>query len=44
MAVNAAPEGTTFMPKSGVHRLQTVTPKNGNTFLGEPGAILDGEN
>jgi parallel beta-helix repeat protein len=41
-AVNAFPGGTTFLLKAGVHRLQSVTPKSGNTFVGEPGAILRG--
>jgi len=34
--------GTTFTLKAGVHRLQRLTPKDGNTFVGEPGAILSG--
>ena len=42
-AVNANPAGTTFLLKSGVHRRQQVRPKDGNTFLGEPGTVLDGE-
>jgi parallel beta-helix repeat protein len=41
--VNAAPAGTAFTIKAGIHRSQRVTPKSGNTFAGEPGAILDGE-
>jgi hypothetical protein len=41
-AVNAAPEGTTFWIKAGVHRLQSVIPKRRQTFLGEPGAVLSG--
>src|SRR4029453_12431596 len=41
-AVNAAPEGTTFWIKAGVHRLQSVIPKHRQTFLGEPGAVLSG--
>jgi parallel beta-helix repeat protein len=41
--VTAAPGGTAFTIKAGVHRSQRVTPKSGNTFAGEPGAILDGE-
>lgn len=43
-AVAAAPEGTAFLLKSGVYRRQSITPKTGHAFLGEPGAILDGEN
>jgi hypothetical protein len=41
-AVNGAPEGATFFIRAGVHRLQRVTPKNRQTFLGEPGAIMSG--
>lgn len=43
-AVDRNPEGTAFIIKSGVHRLQQVIPKNGNTFTGEPGAIMNGAN
>jgi parallel beta-helix repeat protein len=42
-AVNANPGGTVFRILAGVHRRQSVVPKSGNQFLGEPGAILDGE-
>ena len=42
-AVNANPEGTTFIIKAGVHRRQSVKPKPRMTFIGEPGAVLDGE-
>jgi parallel beta-helix repeat protein len=41
-AVDSNPEGTTFTIKAGVHRLQQVIPRNGNTFIGEPGAIMSG--
>ena len=41
-AVNSNPEGTPFTLKAGIHRHQTVVPKNGNTFIGEPGAIMSG--
>jgi parallel beta-helix repeat protein len=41
-AVNAFPDGTAFLLKTGVHRLQQVSPRNGNKFTGEPGAILVG--
>ncbi|MGI9621867.1 MAG: right-handed parallel beta-helix repeat-containing protein [Acidimicrobiales bacterium] len=40
--VNANPAGTTYVIKSGVHRLQDVTPKDGDTFVGEQGSILSG--
>ncbi len=42
--VRAAPVGTRFIIKAGVHLRQTITPKSGMTFVGEPGAVLDGEN
>lgn len=42
--VDARPAGTAFLIKTGVHRRQSVKPKNGMTFVGEPGAVLDGEN
>ena len=41
-AVNSNPNGTTFVIGSGVHRMQQVSPKNGNTFIGESGAVLNG--
>ncbi|KQT50670.1 hypothetical protein ASG43_05115 [Aureimonas sp. Leaf454] len=41
--MNAAPEGSTFVFESGVHRLaQAIVPKNGQTFIGQEGAVLDG--
>ncbi|MDX2149519.1 MAG: right-handed parallel beta-helix repeat-containing protein [Bryobacteraceae bacterium] len=41
-AVNSRPEGTRFILKAGVHRLQSVVPKNRNIFSGEPGAVMSG--
>lgn len=41
-AVDTAEEGSTFLLESGVHRLQQVEPKNGDTFLGEEGTVLSG--
>jgi parallel beta-helix repeat protein len=41
-AVNANPVGTTFLIKAGTHTNQSVVPKTGDVFIGEPGAILDG--
>lgn len=41
-AINAAPEGATFIVKAGIHRNASVAPKNGQVFVGEPGAILSG--
>jgi hypothetical protein len=34
-AVDANPEGTSFLLAKGVHRLQTIAPKTGNAFYGE---------
>jgi parallel beta-helix repeat protein len=41
--VSSHPAGTVFVIKSGVHRRQRVVPKDGMVFVGEPGAVLDGE-
>jgi hypothetical protein len=41
-AVDANPPGTTFSIKAGIHRLQQVKPKDGDRFIGEPGAVLSG--
>ena len=41
-AVDANPAGTTFYIKAGIHRIQQVKPKDGDKFIGEPGAILSG--
>ncbi len=43
-AVDAHPRGTTFVLKAGVHRGQRIEPKDDMTFVGESGAILDGQN
>ena len=41
--VNDNPGATTFCLRAGVHYLSTsITPKTGNVFVGEYGAILDG--
>ncbi|WP_447971647.1 right-handed parallel beta-helix repeat-containing protein [Nitrospira sp. M1] len=40
--VERHPPGTKFVLKKGVHRLQRIVPKNGNSFVGEAGAILSG--
>jgi hypothetical protein len=42
-AVNANPANTAFVIASGVHQRQEISPKNGNRFVGESGAVLDGE-
>ncbi len=48
--VSANPTGTTFILRSGIHRYQGsigsstlhIAPKDGNTFIGENGAVLRG--
>lgn len=40
--VDAAPENAQFCIASGVHRLESVTPRNGQGFHGETGAVLNG--
>ena len=42
-AVNRSPAGTTFVLKAGVYARQSVRPKDGMKFIGEAGAILDGQ-
>jgi hypothetical protein len=41
--VTANPTGTTFCIKAGTHKRQSVKPKASDKFIGEFGAILDGE-
>lgn len=41
-AVNANPNGTVFWLEAGIYRAQMITPKPGNVFVGEEGAILCG--
>jgi parallel beta-helix repeat protein len=40
--INSLPAGTTFLFKAGVHRMQTIRPRDGDKLNGEPGAILSG--
>ncbi|MEK9809946.1 MAG: right-handed parallel beta-helix repeat-containing protein, partial [Candidatus Nanopelagicales bacterium] len=40
--VNANPAGTVYWIQAGTHRHQSITPKNGDQFWGEYGAILSG--
>jgi hypothetical protein len=40
--VNAAPPGTAFRIKAGIHRMQTILPKSNQQFIGDPGAVLSG--
>ena len=42
--VDDNPAGTTYVLESGIHRLQSINPDNGDTFIGEAGAILSGAN
>jgi parallel beta-helix repeat protein len=41
-AVDANPPGTAFLLKAGIHRMQQVLPKDGDSFTGEPGTVLSG--
>ncbi|ACL60431.1 right-handed parallel beta-helix repeat-containing protein [Methylobacterium nodulans] len=41
-AVDRAGEGASFCIGAGLHRMQIVTPRNGQSFFGEKGAVLDG--
>ena len=41
--VDANPAGTTYVLTTGTHTQQSVTPKTGDTFIGQTGTILDGE-
>lgn len=48
LATDAHPAGTTFWLAPGVHtlgptRYWQVVPKNGNSYVGGPGAVLDGQ-
>jgi len=40
--VNSNPENTVFNLTAGVYRMQSVIPKNGDVFIGQNGAILNG--
>src|SRR5690349_18149594 len=41
-SVDANPPGTTLLLKAGVHRMQSAAPKDGDTFIGEDGAVMNG--
>jgi parallel beta-helix repeat protein len=41
-AVDAVPEGSTFVLREGTYRMQAIKPKNGDNFRGEGTAILNG--
>src|SRR5688572_5580861 len=40
--VESSPEGAIFWLEEGIHRLAVINPKNGQSFLGAPGATLRG--
>ena len=40
--VEQHPPGTEFRIQAGTYRLQSITPKDGDSFIGEPVAILNG--
>ncbi|MCO5090982.1 right-handed parallel beta-helix repeat-containing protein [Bosea sp. (in: a-proteobacteria)] len=40
--VAKAPPGATFCIAAGIHRAQLIVPKDGQVFIGEPGAVLTG--
>jgi hypothetical protein len=40
--VNNNPSGTSFVITAGTYRLQSIRPKDGDTFSGQPGTILNG--
>ena len=42
--VSRAPAGSEFVFTAGTYRQLTITPKDGMSFVGEEGAVLDGEN
>jgi hypothetical protein len=41
-AVLSNPGNTTFIIAAGMYRLQQIQPKDGDSFVGQPGAILSG--
>lgn len=40
--IDRHPPGTVYVLQAGLHRLQGIVPKHGDTILGEPGATLNG--
>ena len=40
--VDANPAGTSYILGTGIHKDQQIVPKTGDSFIGQPGAILDG--
>ena len=41
-SVNVHPAGTVYIIEAGVHRLQNVTPKSNDVYIGRNGAIMNG--
>jgi parallel beta-helix repeat protein len=41
-AINSSPAGTTFLLNPGLYRMQSLSPKTGDSFIGQTGAILVG--
>ncbi len=41
-AMAGRPAGTLYIVGTGIHRAQEVVPRNGDAFIGEPGAIMNG--
>jgi len=40
--IDACPAGTAFTVMAGMYRMQSVSPKNGDTITGVPGALFNG--
>lgn len=40
--IDNSPPGSTFLIETGTHRLQSIVPRDGDTFIGATGAILNG--
>jgi hypothetical protein len=40
--VDAHPAGTVYCMAAGTYRNQTIVPKSGDVYIGQPGAIMDG--
>jgi hypothetical protein len=40
--VGASPPGSTFVLAAGVHRGHSVVPRDGDSYVGEPGAVMTG--
>jgi parallel beta-helix repeat protein len=41
-AVSANPAGTTFLLQAGTYRMQAISPKSNDTFIGQTGTVLSG--